>query len=54
MNRYTKEEFERLAKERYPRLSKQDAITRMRKDYAVVVMNRQNSKKKAYMIRENF
>ena len=54
MNRYTKNEFELLLKERFPNLTKQQAIDKMKKEYAVVVCNRQKSKKKSYMVRESF
>ena len=54
MKRFTKDEFHRLLKERYPRLSAESAISRMKKDYAVVVVNRKNSSKKAYLVCESF
>lgn len=54
MIRYTKIEFERLLKERYPKLNKQKAIEEMKKDYSVVITNRQKSKKKSYYVRESF
>lgn len=54
MKKLNRLEFERLCKEKYPKLKKQDAIARMKKDWQVVVTNRQTSSKKSYYVCESF
>lgn len=54
MKRLNKREFDLLCTEAYPKLNKQDAISKIKADYSVVVVNRNSSAKKAYMIKESF
>jgi len=52
LKRFDKEEFERLCLKLYPNLSRQEAIDKLKAEFNLVVVNRDSSKKKAYMINE--
>lgn len=48
-----KSEFDRFIADKHPKLTKEEAIAKMKKEYHLVVINRNNSKKKSYQVCES-
>ena len=53
MKKYTKDDLERLRLEKYPNLSTQELIEKLKKEFHLTVINRTHSHKKKYLICES-